>query len=145
MSEKIQIEKALCFNLYSASRLMTQVYRPYLQKFDLTYPQFLVMTVLWSKDKYRVKELGSRLYLDSGTLTPLLKRLEKMYLVTRDRSSSDEREVFVNLTRKGKSLEKKCRDIPFEMFCKLNVSEGRFHEILSGVTEILENLKNNLH
>jgi DNA-binding MarR family transcriptional regulator len=145
MSEKIQIEKALCFNLYSASRLMTQVYRPYLQKFDLTYPQFLVMTVLWSKDKYRVKELGSRLYLDSGTLTPLLKRLEKMNLVTRDRSTSDEREVFVNLTRKGKSLEKKCRDIPFEMFCKLNVSEKRFHDILSGVTEILRNLKENLN
>ena len=145
MSEKNQIEKALCFNLYSASRLMTQVYRPYLQKVGLTYPQFLVITVLWSKDEYRIKELGNRLYLDSGTLTPLLKRLEKMNLVTRDRSSSDEREVFVSLTRKGKSLEKKCQEIPFEMFCNLKVSEERFHEILSGVTEVLGNLKENLN
>ncbi|OUR99773.1 hypothetical protein A9Q84_01735 [Halobacteriovorax marinus] len=146
MSKKVSIEDALCFNLYTASRLMTQVYRPYLKKIGLTYPQFLVMTLLWKakgKDSDKgttVKELGTRLYLDSGTLTPLLKRLEAMELLTRKRSTHDEREVLITLSRKGINLEKKSESIPMEMFCNLNLTMDSFIEIRDGVKEVLANL-----
>lgn len=142
MSNKPTVEDALCFNLYTASRLMTQVYRPYLKKIGLTYPQFLVMILLWqeSTKEHTVKDLGKRLYLDSGTLTPLLKRLESMELLTRNRSKSDEREVLISLTRKGKNLEKKSETIPTEMFCNLNLTMERFVEIREGVKEVLSNL-----
>jgi len=142
MSEKPSIEDALCFNLYTASRLMTQVYRPYLKKIGLTYPQFLVMLLLWqgSAEELTVKDLGKRLYLDSGTLTPLLKRLESMDLLTRNRSKNDEREVLISLTRKGKNLEKKSESIPMEMFCNLNLTMDSFIEIRDGVKEVLSNL-----
>ncbi len=142
MSKQIQIEDALCFNLYTASRIMTQVYNPYLSEIGLTYPQFLVMNLLWSKDEVSVKSLGERLYLDSGTLTPLLKRLILQNLITKERSTEDERTVLISLTKKGKDLQKKTKDIPMEMFCQLNVSMNRFVEIRDGVKEILNNLAN---
>ncbi len=125
---------------------MTQVYRPYLTKLGLTYPQFLVMLLLWEKtsEKLSVKDLGKRLHLDSGTLTPLLKRLEGNELLERARSTKDEREVNVKLTRKGKSLEKKCSDIPMEMFCNLKVNMDEFVEVRDGVAKILENLNEKL-
>ena len=146
MTIEIKIEDALCFNLYSASRAMTQVYRPYLNKLGLTYPQFLVMLLLWEKGsaKVNVKDLGSRLHLDSGTLTPLLKRLESNELVQRTRSEKDEREVIVKLTRKGKNLEKKTSDIPMKMFCNLKVNMDEFVEVRDGVAKILENLNEKL-
>ncbi len=137
---EIEIEDALCFNLYSASRAMTQVYRPYLKQLGLTYPQFLVLTLLWSKDTVTVKELGQRLYLDSGTLTPMLKRLESMELLTRNRSKDDEREVFIKLTSKGKRFKNKTSDIPSEMFCNLDLTMERFIEVRDGVREVLINL-----
>ncbi len=140
MSKQIQIEDALCFNLYTASRMMTQVYSPYLYSIGLTYPQFLVMNLLWSKDGVTVKTLGERLYLDSGTLTPLLKRLISQELIVKKRSTEDERAVLISLTKKGKDLQKKTKDIPMEMFCQLNVSMERFVEIRDGVKEILHNL-----
>lgn len=144
--KKIAIEDALCFNLYSTSRAMTQVYRPYLKKLNLTYPQFLVMLLLWenSDKQISVKDLGQRLFLDSGTLTPLLKRIENMDFITRKRSVDDEREVLIGLTKKGKLLEKKCSDIPMAMFCNLDVTMERFTEIRDGVAEVLSNLHNKL-
>jgi MarR family transcriptional regulator, organic hydroperoxide resistance regulator len=146
MPVEVKIEDALCFNLYSASRAMTQVYRPYLKKLNLTYPQFLVMLILWQAKSVEttVKDLGKRLYLDSGTLTPLLKRLESLELIQRVRSTKDEREVIIMLAPKGIELEEKCEDIPMEMFCNLNVSFDRFVEIRDGVIEILNNLNKKL-
>jgi DNA-binding MarR family transcriptional regulator len=146
MPIEVKIEDALCFNLYSASRAMTQVYRPYLKKLNLTYPQFLVMLLLWQgKDEVStVKDLGKRLYLDSGTLTPMLKRLEALEFIKRTRSINDEREVIIQLSRKGKNLEKKCEDIPMEMFCNLNLSMERFVDIRDGVAEVLNNLNTKL-
>ncbi|MFT6067992.1 MAG: DNA-binding MarR family transcriptional regulator [Bacteriovoracaceae bacterium] len=147
MTIEVKIEDALCFNLYSASRAMTQVYRPYLTKLGLTYPQFLVMLLLWEKsnEKLTVKDLGKRLHLDSGTLTPLLKRLEGNELLERARSLEDEREVNVKLTRKGKNLEKKCSDLPMEMFCNLKVSMDEFVQVRDGVSKILENLNEKIN
>ena len=142
MSEDIKIENALCFNLYSASRAMTQAYRPYLKGLGLTYPQFLVMFILWENPKTSttVKSLGERLYLDSGTLSPMLKRLESQDLITRERSKSDERETNIILTKNGRKLKTKTKDIPMEMFCKLQMNMERFGEILEGVKEVLGNL-----
>lgn len=146
MSEEIKIENALCFNLYSASRMMTQVYRPFLNELDLTYPQFLVLHILWENknEAKSVKSIGERLYLDSGTLSPLLKRLEKNELITKTKSMDDERGVYIELSKKGKALEKKASKIPMEMFCKINLTEKRFLEVLEGVKEVLGNLHHHI-
>ena len=100
----LDLNEQLCFALYAASRRMTAAYRPLLDALDLTYPQYLVMLVLWEQDGLTVRELGARLQLDSGTLTPLLKRLERAGLISRRRRVSDEREVEVGLTRSGRIL-----------------------------------------
>ncbi len=101
----------LCFSLYSASHAFTQLYRPLLDKLGLTYPQYLVMVSLWSRDGQNVKELGKTLFLDSSTLTPLLKRLNTAGLITRTRNPQDEREVLLHLTEKGRALENQNGDV----------------------------------
>lgn len=144
MSDRIQIEQALCFNLYAASRLMGQAYVGPLKKVNLTYLQFLVMTLLWAKDNVSLKQLGERLYLDSGTLTPLINRLVEQKLISKNKSATDGREIFIKLTKKGIALETKAKDVGLEMFCKLNVSMEKFVEIRDGVRQILKNLEQNL-
>ena len=112
----------MCFALYSASLTMTKVYKPLLQKFGLTYPQYLVMLVLWEQDERSVSELGERLFLDSGTLTPLLKRLEALMFVTRTRDATDERRVIVALTAAGKRLQKRSLTVPQHISCATECS-----------------------
>ncbi|MBD3679964.1 MAG: MarR family transcriptional regulator [Rhodobacteraceae bacterium] len=102
----------LCFALYSASHAMNRVYRPLLEPLGLTYPQYLVMAALWDEDEKTVKTLGSLVDLDSGTLTPLVKRLEASGLVQRDRNPQDEREVIVSLTDKGRAMQADATHIP---------------------------------
>ena len=104
-TEMFRLERQLCFALYSASRAMTQAYRPVLGHFDLTYPQYLVLMVLWEKDDVTLRTIGDKLYLDSGTLSPLLKRLQKLELIERQRASTDERELRIALTDKGRRLK----------------------------------------
>lgn len=106
------LDEQLCFALYAASRRMTATYRPLLDALGLTYPQYLVMLVLWERDALTVRELGERLQLDSGTLTPLLKRLEQAGLLGRRRRESDEREVEITLTQAGHTLHERATDIP---------------------------------
>ena len=101
----------LCFAVYSTAHAFNRVYRPLLDRLGLTYPQYLVMLVLWERDGLSVKEIGERLFLDSGTLTPLLKRLETAQLVRRMRSAADERQVLVALTAQGTALREKARAI----------------------------------
>ena len=101
----LALDAQLCFALYSASLAMTKLYKPLLDRLGLTYPQYLVMLVLWEEDAMSVKEIGERLFLDSGTLTPLLKRLEAAGLVKRTRSTEDERQVIVALTPQGEGLK----------------------------------------
>ncbi|HEY0192136.1 MAG TPA: MarR family transcriptional regulator [Kofleriaceae bacterium] len=116
--DPLLLDEQLCFALYSASRALTRAYAPLLEPLGLTYPQYLALLVLWEGDALAVKDLGERLALDSGTLTPLLKRLEHQGLVERRRSEDDERVVRIHLTAAGRALRGKARKIPFELACQ---------------------------
>ena len=106
------LDNQLCFALYSTSLAMTKLYKPLLDELGLTYPQYLVMLVLWERDGLMVSELGERLFLDSGTLTPLLKRLETAGFIARIRAVEDERRVHITLTAAGRKLKAQARKIP---------------------------------
>ena len=112
MESDLDLDKQVCFALYSASRSLTALYRPLLGPLGLTYPQYLVMLVLWERGDISVKRLGDALMLDSGTLSPLLKRLESAGLVTRRRDPADERSVVIALTQSGASLKSRATSIP---------------------------------
>lgn len=115
MKEILKLENQLCFPIYALSRKITSMYQPFLAKFGITYPQYLVMLVLWEKETVSVKQLGKYLLLDSGTLTPLLKRLEKNKLINRVRSDKDERVVMLSLTKTGKKMEEQAEKIPQQL------------------------------
>lgn len=108
----LKLEHQMCFPLYAAARKVTGLYTPILSELNLTYTQYIVMLVLWEKDEVSVKEIGERLFLDSGTLTPLLKNLEKKGLLTRNRSKEDERVTIAKLTEEGKALREKALKVP---------------------------------
>src|ERR1700761_4390279 len=108
----LRLDNQICFAVYSAAHAFNRVYKPLLDRLGLTYPQYLVMLVLWERDGVPVKEIGERLHLDSGTLTPLLKRLQQAGLVKRTRSSADERQVLIGLTAQGNGLKDKARAVP---------------------------------
>ncbi|MGM3190785.1 MarR family winged helix-turn-helix transcriptional regulator [Dickeya dadantii subsp. dieffenbachiae] len=112
-----QLDGQLCFALYSANLAMNKLYRRLLTELNLTYPQYLVMLVLWERDGITVSELGERLFLDSATLTPLLKRLQTAGLVTRRRGTEDERQVLIELTNDGRDLQNKAQAVPEGVFC----------------------------
>ncbi|WP_137405078.1 MarR family winged helix-turn-helix transcriptional regulator [Echinicola rosea] len=115
------LENQLCFPLYAASRLMIKAYQPHLGKLDLTYPQYLVLLVLWEKDHLTVSQISQALMLESNTLTPLLKRLEEKGLLKRTRDKDDERKVFVTLTSNGKTMREKAVCIPTEIMKNVDV------------------------
>src|ERR1700724_1667052 len=108
----LRLDNQICFAVYSAARAFNRVYKPLLDRLGLTYPQYLVMLVLWERDGVPVKEIGERLFLDSGTLTPLLKRLEQAGHIKRTRSTEDERQVLIGLTAPGQTLKDKARAVP---------------------------------
>ena len=112
----LDIDKFLCFSVYSAGHAFNRVYKPMLDALGLTYPQYLVMVALWQDDKQSVRSIGEKMYLESSTLTPLLKRLEANGLVTRKRDPKDERSVRISLTDKGKELRKQAEDVPLCVF-----------------------------
>ena len=118
MSDKydaIKIDHQLCFPLYACAKEIVRRYKPFLDEIDLTYTQYIAMMVLWEEKEINVKALGKRLYLDSGTLTPLLKRLEQKNLISRQRDSRDERNLIVRLTTEGERLKEKAVEIPYKM------------------------------
>jgi MarR family transcriptional regulator, organic hydroperoxide resistance regulator len=121
-AEWLQLDRQLCFALYSSSLAMTKLYKPLLEPLGLTYPQYLVMLVLWEGDGVAVSDLGARLTLDSGTLTPLLKRLEAAGLVQRRRDRADERRVLVSLTAAGQALKTRAAQVPPQVFCAAHCS-----------------------
>jgi DNA-binding MarR family transcriptional regulator len=137
----LKLGNQLCFALYSTSLAMTKIYRALLAELELTYPQYLVMLVLWENDELTVSAIGERLFLDSATLTPLLKRLEAAGLVTRERSAQDERQVVIRLTRAGKALQAKAAEVPEGIFCSAGLSK----EQLVPLKAQLEALRANLH
>ncbi|MDY6361223.1 MAG: MarR family transcriptional regulator [Lachnospiraceae bacterium] len=118
MSDKydaIKIDNQLCFPLYACAKEIVRRYKPFLDEIDLTYTQYIAMMVLWEEKEINVKELGKRLYLDSGTLTPVLKRLEQKNLISRQRDSKDERNLIVSLTAEGEQLKEKAVEVPQKM------------------------------
>lgn len=112
MYNQLKLDNQLCFRLYTASRLLTQAYNPLLKPLGLTYPQYLVMMVLWEKDNQIVSDLCSRLMLDTNTVTPILQRMERQGLVVRSRGVVDGRQTLVSLSRAGRALEEKAKDVP---------------------------------
>jgi DNA-binding MarR family transcriptional regulator len=115
MKEEFKLDNQLCFRLYTASRLMTQAYHPLLSEHGLTYPQYLVLLVLWEADAQPVNDIARKLYLETNTVTPLLQRMEKEGILTRQRGDKDARQMIVSLTKKGRDLQKKLADVPFSM------------------------------
>jgi DNA-binding MarR family transcriptional regulator len=134
------LDNQLCFALYSTSLAMTKLYKPLLDELGLTYPQYLAMLVLWEKDGLTVSELGERLFLDSGTLTPLLKRLESAGLVARLRDVQDERRVHISLTAAGRKLKGRAARIPG---CILSASQCSIPELVS-LTQQVQALRQRL-
>ena len=136
--QALKLEAQLCFPLYAASNLLTRLYRPLLEELGLTYPQYLVMLVLWERRSARVGELSTALYLDSGTLTPLLKRLEANGLVRRERSAEDERRVEVSLTREGEALKKRALEVPGALACRVGLGNERFIGLRAELRALME-------
>ena len=118
----LHLDNQMCFALYSASLTMTKIYHPMLKKLKVTYPQYLVLLVLWEQDERTVSELGAKLFLDSGTLTPLLKRLETVNYVHRARDASDERRVIVSLTPTGRALRQRALTLHHQVACATQCS-----------------------
>ena len=118
LDEGLKLENQVCFPLYAASRLMMQLYKPHLDKLGLTYPQYLVLMVLWANNALSVRQIGDLLYLDSATLTQILGNLEKAELITRERIKGDARTVINKLTAKGRALKKRAARVPQRLSCE---------------------------
>ncbi len=143
MDDRFKLENQLCFRLYTASRLITQAYHPLLGKFGLTYPQYLVLLVLWEKDCQPVNDIAKRLLLETNTVTPLLKRMEAQGVVTRSQGKEDARQTIVKLTKKGRDLQKKLTDVP-ETVGNAVICESVTPETVPGLFGMLDDIINQL-
>lgn len=138
--DALKLENQLCFPLYACSKEIVRRYKPYLDELDLTYTQYITMMVLWEEYEINVKELGKKLYLDSGTLTPLLKKLEAKGYITRNRSKEDERNLVVKITDSGKALKEKACEIPAKVGSCVNLSEEKAKLLYETLYQILESI-----
>lgn len=136
----LKLDNQLCFALYACSREVIKLYKPALDKLGITYTQYITLLSLWEKDNITVKDLGSKLYLDSGTLTPLLKKLEGMNIIERLRSKKDERTVYIKLTQEGIEMKKKALDIPKEIFCSTGLALDEVIVLRDRLRQLLSNL-----
>lgn len=139
MHEPLKLDNQLCFRLYSASRLVIQAYRPLLDKLSITYPQYLVMMVLWEQDNVTITTITERLMLETNTVTPLLKRMENQGFIKRKPSKEDARQKIIALTAKGKALQDKATDIPSCLIRSMSEKNVSLQE-LGSITPILDNL-----
>ena len=137
--EQLKLSNQLCFPIYAASRLITREYQPYLDELGITYPQYLVLMVLWETDSISVNEISKKLILNTNTVTPLLKRMETLGVLKRQRSGSDERKVIVDLTPKGKNMQAEASVIPQKLAAGL-ISNAMKIEELVDLKEKLENI-----
>jgi len=128
--EQLKLENQLCFPVYAASRLITREYQPFLDNLEITYPQYLVLMVLWEKDSVSVNDIAKKLILNTNTVTPLLKRMEVQKLLSRKRADKDERKVIVQLTKKGRGLQEEASRIPEELTKRLSDSELEIDDLL---------------
>jgi len=136
----LKLESQLCFPFYAVSRQFTKAYQPYLQGLGLTYPQYLVFLLIWEREEMTVKELGEKLLLDSGTLTPLLKRMEQRQWLSRRRDPRDERSVIIGLLPAGRALEAQAGSIPTQMLAKLHMTPAEVGALRVLLTHILAQL-----
>ncbi|SIQ33709.1 MarR family winged helix-turn-helix transcriptional regulator [Peribacillus simplex] len=143
MQRKIEkvLEDQLCFLLYASSREMTKKYKPLLDKLEVTYPQYLVLLLLWEQDTLTVKKLGELLALDSGTLTPMLKRMEQNGLIVRERSSEDERSVMIKLTEKGLGLQEEACFIPDRISAMSGDDKKVVEDLKASLLQLLKTLQ----
>lgn len=129
MDFDLKLENQLCFPVYALSRQIIKRYRPFLKEIDLTYTQYITMLVMWEKEKITSREIGKLLYLDSGTLTDVLRKLEEKNLIERKRNNKDNRNLDISITQKGKDLEQKAKDIPAKLFCELGLEKSEAVEL----------------
>jgi len=139
MYDQLKLENQICFPLYAASRLIIRAYQSDLDKLGITYPQYLVLMVLWEHEELTVNEIAEKLILNTNTITPLLKRMETQQILTRESSKTDQRKVMVKLTEQGKTMQSEAAQVPFNLLNKLNVSMDQ-----QQLAEALE-LKNRLY
>ncbi len=137
----LKLENQLCFPLYACAKEVTRRYKPFLDRLDLTYTQYITMMVLWEEKQINVKEIGNRLYLDSGTLTPLLKKLEAKGYIKRQRSETDERNLVVTITEEGEALKEEARKVPEEMGRCLKLSDEDVKTAYTILYKMLDELK----
>ncbi|WP_085833113.1 MarR family winged helix-turn-helix transcriptional regulator [Clostridium merdae] len=142
IDELLKLENQLCFALYVSSKEIIRKYKPFLEPMHLTYTGYITMLALWEKDNISVKELGSRLTLDSGTLTPLLKKLESLSYIERIRSNDDERSVRIRLTETGHALKKQAAKIPENMVCSTGLSPEKLAPLLQSLHSFMNDLAN---
>jgi len=140
LKDPLLLDNQLCYALYAAAHRMTKSYRPMLERMGLTYPQYLVLLVLWENDGITVSEIGRRLRLDSGTLTPVLKRLESAGLLLRSRRQSDEREVEIGLTERGRALRGEAEGVRQSVMCQLQMSEPEIQAMRADLNALIDNL-----
>ncbi len=138
----LKLGRQLCFPLYAASRLTTRLYQPHLEPLGLTYPQYVVLMILWEDAPCSVSHIGKRAMLKSNTLTPLLKKLEKQGFVSRARDRSDERMVFITLTREGEALKSKCSCIPSALLNEVSFSEDKALQLKTLLEELINAIQN---
>src|SRR5690349_1328510 len=136
----LMLGNQLCFAVYSTAHAFNRVYKPLLDRLGLTYPQYLVMLALWERDGIPLKDIGERLFLDSGTLTPLLKRLETAQLVKRARSTEDERQVLIALTAQGQALKEKARSVPMSILAASDCSVGELTAMKNEIVALRDRL-----
>jgi MarR family transcriptional regulator, organic hydroperoxide resistance regulator len=144
--EQLKLSNQLCFPVYAASRLITRKYQPYLDKLKITYPQYLVLMVLWEQEKISVNEIAQMLILNTNTVTPLLKRMESQDIIKRQRSDEDERKVFVSLTAKGKEMQHQAAIIPHKLVEELIASNMNIKELTNlkdSLNQLIESMIHN--
>ena len=138
--DHLKLENQLCFPLYACSKEIVKAYKPFLDRLDLTYTQYITMMVMWEHKELKVKEVGKYLYLDSSTLTPLLKRLEEKGYVARHRSAEDERDLIVTITEKGEALKEKASDVPQQLSACISIEPQKARDLYTLLYEVLDKL-----
>lgn len=138
--DKLKLENQLCFPLYACSKEIIKKYKPYLDPLGITYTQYIALMALWEEDNITVKELGKKLFLDSGTLTPLFKKMESQKLVVRQRSSDDERNVFISLTEEGRKLRDRAEDIPNRLGSCIDLPMEEIVQLQKSLHKLLQQL-----
>lgn len=135
--DSMKLENQLCFPLYALSRKVTQLYKPLLDEYDLTYTQYITMLVIWEYEEISFKNLGEKLYLDSGTLSPVVKRLKNKELIDKFRDPSDDRLVVIRLTEKGKEMKKVIIEVPKKMACQITGNDETLIQLKKNLDELL--------